>query len=224
MQVPEYSVWEIEQRAEALLTEAYKTVYPYTVPVTVVDVEWVAEVVLGVGIRYVSGLRGRCRVDGVILPQSKAGPVILIDRGILDRQSVSRYRFTIAEEVGHYVLHCPHLPAVTTPDALLRLYRALENWHAAERNAKRFAAALLMPMKSLERQATGVYHGLAETPGIRSRDELVQRLVAILAKIFQVSQEAMRYRLAEYPARLMERIEAATKQGLKELPPRTKKG
>ncbi|MBM4034930.1 MAG: ImmA/IrrE family metallo-endopeptidase [Planctomycetes bacterium] len=220
VRVREYPVWEIEEKAESLLREAYRTVYPYTVPATAVKVDWVAERTLGLSFRSVPGLRS-LGVDGLLLLDRDGRPAIVVDRGLFDHLNEHRYRFTVAEEVGHYVLHFRGLPRVATPADAIRLYLSIENRSTAERNAKRFAAALLMPMESFERQAAGIYAGVRESPTGNTGEELVDRLVALLVKIFRVSPEAVRYRLTEYPARLMDRIQIALREGLATLPPRS---
>jgi len=218
--VREYLVREIEERAETLLRDVYRHVYPYTVPVTAVDIDWVAEYALGLSFRPIPALRARFGVDGLLGRDRRGQPVIVIDTGLFDHPNEHRYRFTIAEEVGHYVLHFRHLSKATSLEDAIRLYLSIENWKAAEANARRFAAALLLPMQSVERQAAGIYAGLRDGPGALSGQELIDRLVALLVKIFNVSPEAVRYRLTEYPARLMDRIQTALKEGLATLPPR----
>ena len=220
MVVPEYRVREIEDKAAALLRQAYCKVYPYAVPLTAIDVEWVAEATLGLRFRPIPGLRSRFGVDGLLGRTPDGRPVIVVDERLFDHPSQHRYRFTLAEEVGHYLLHFRHLPRASTPEEAVQQYHSIENWGIAERNAKRFAAALLMPMESVERQAAGVYAALCEDPAEGEGRRLIERLVAILVKIFRVSPEAMRHRLTEYPARLTERIQRALQDGLKSLPPR----
>jgi len=84
--------------------------------------------------------------------------------------SYSRQTFTIAHELGHYILHCP-LGASNT-FVSLRGSRSVQ-----ETEANRFAAELLMPEQ-------WIHNELYFFPS-----------VSRLSKIFCVSEEAMRIRL-----------------------------
>lgn len=85
-----------------------------------------------------------------------------------------RRRFTIAHEIGHYVLHDSLIGDGITDDALYR--SNLSN--AIEAQANRFAADLLMPRPLIK-------HAIAS--GINT--------VKALAKHFEVSETAMSIRL-----------------------------
>ena len=87
----------------------------------------------------------------------------------------ARKRFTIAHEIGHYVLHRELIGDGIIEDALLRA-NGLTN--SIERQANAFAADLLMPWKLLE---------VASADGFSS--------VEALAEAFEVSTDAMSYRI-----------------------------
>lgn len=96
--------------------------------------------------------------------------------------SLKRKRFTVAHELGHYMLHA-HLIGEGVDDN--RAYRSdrAGNFHNRaikrrhETEANRFAAQLLMPQKMVRKRAT---------PGTS---------ISSLAEIFEVSEEAMQIRL-----------------------------
>jgi Zn-dependent peptidase ImmA (M78 family) len=90
-----------------------------------------------------------------------------------------RRRFTIAHEIGHYVLHRDLIGDGIVEDALLRA-NGLTN--AIERQANTFAADLLMPWSLIME---------AGDKGIVMIDKL--------AKLFEVSKDAMSYRLLGVP-------------------------
>lgn len=96
----------------------------------------------------------------------------------------TRRRFTIAHELGHYLLH-PDSPAYYDQEHQVGLhFRARitgASWDSKEVEANRFAAELLMPRRML----------LARI-GDTSEVDASQ-----LAAEFMVSKEAMTYRLAE---------------------------
>lgn len=101
------------------------------------------------------------------------------------RHHEHRIRFSIAHELGHLLLHRDsggyydkrHQISVD-----LRNQTSVEGWNVKEIEANRFAAELLMPRRMV----------LAELEHIQIASEL--------AKIFQVSEEAMTHRLANLRA------------------------
>lgn len=105
---------------------------------------------------------------------------------ILLRESgpIQRLCFTVAHELGHYVLHLRERDAGQFVDTDIQLYRMSEGSSSRDRversmeiQANMFAAALLMPEEL-----------------VRS-EWAIHRSVSKLAKTFGVSQLAMRYRI-----------------------------
>ena len=96
----------------------------------------------------------------------------------------NRRRFTVAHELGHHLLH-PDSPAYYDREHQigmhLRARVAGMQWDSKEVEANRFAAELLMP-----RRLVLAAIGQAEITDAGS-----------LAEIFEVSEQAMTYRLAE---------------------------
>ena len=104
--------------------------------------------------------------------------------GVNSAHGVGRQRFTIAHELGHLELHRGRRLILDVP---VRVdYRDRTSSLATDREeieANRFAAALLMPEALV----------LAAARETGSRD--MEQHIAVLAKRFQVSVEAMSYRL-----------------------------
>ena len=105
--------------------------------------------------------------------------------GVNSRHAGTRQRFTIAHEIAHLSMH------KGTPMFIDRFVRV--NWrdgasNRQEAEANSFAAELLMPRKLVEREIITV---LSKSPDVSPHD-----LAVILAKSFDVSTEAMHYRLA----------------------------
>lgn len=100
--------------------------------------------------------------------------------GINSNEAPVRQRFTIAHEIAHFILH-------PQQDAFVD-YRKERNEGEAkppkERHADMFAAALLMPRKSLLKD----FRRLA-------KDGFTNQITATLAKQYFVSEDAMRFRL-----------------------------
>jgi Zn-dependent peptidase ImmA (M78 family) len=105
--------------------------------------------------------------------------------GVNSRNAPTRQRFTIAHEIGHLILHRGQ------PVFVDRF--VLVNWRAGgsgreEREANAFAAELLMPRTLIE---TEIDRALSRRGSITPN-----QLVAELSRRFQVSAEAMSYRLS----------------------------
>jgi len=111
-------------------------------------------------------------VSGIVAIE-EGQPVIYVEAG----EANVRKRFTIAHEIGHVVLgHLTNKENNELIDDEVRLRSSV--WNVEERQANAFAAQLLMPA-SLIRGA--VNRGLAS--------------VEELAEMFEVSEQAMMYRL-----------------------------
>ncbi len=99
-------------------------------------------------LRTVSGApTDQGRLSGLLVPSELT---VWLDRGEAAR-SAGRRRFTIAHEIGHFVLHAGRSQVAATSYC-----RAsdLERSDSVEGEANRFAAALLMPEPLVEREAT----------------------------------------------------------------------
>ena len=97
----------------------------------------------------------------------------------------NRKRFTIAHELGHYMLHRSE-PTVYVDDLLVhfRADRRIANYDPKESEANQFAAALLMP-------ASFIRADLSDAAIDISDDEAVERLAAK----YKVSLQAFTIRL-----------------------------
>lgn len=128
------------------------------------------------------------------LPEGIAGHVRTMPDGSYEIASSSsdhyyRQRFTLAHELGHYVLHKSMIGSGVDDDRKYRstelgdLYNTkIDEFH--ERQANAFAASILMPESLL-------------TEYIKTRSEEISSMpdLADMAKAFQVSTAALRWRL-----------------------------
>jgi Zn-dependent peptidase ImmA (M78 family) len=112
--------------------------------------------------------------------------------GVNTRTSLRRQRFTIAHEIGHLLLHdgkpiiIDHAVRVDWRDDRSSL--ATDD---QEIEANAFAAELLMPSSLIFEHLESYVKGIREDGEPISRDDLI----AELARTFNVSAEAMGYRL-----------------------------
>jgi IrrE N-terminal-like domain len=118
-----------------------------------------------------SGISGEIRPD----PESRAGFSIRVNKN----DPARRQRFTVAHEIGHYLLHRNEIGDGITDDVLYR--SSLSD--SREAQANRLAADLLMPDRLVEfwkDRATALNE---------------ENIVSFLADKFNVSTAAMKIRL-----------------------------
>lgn len=106
--------------------------------------------------------------------------------GVNSSHAPTRQRFTVAHEIGHYVMHAGQPMFVDR-------FATRVNWRNGDSNkeeieANQFAAELLMPRELVTREV--------ERALTKRRTIDAQMLAAELARLFDVSQQAMEYRLA----------------------------
>jgi Zn-dependent peptidase ImmA (M78 family) len=107
--------------------------------------------------------------------------------GINSRNSLRRQRFTIAHELGHWLLH-EGKPLIVDQSVMVNKRDDVSSQatNQEEIEANQFAAALLMPapliLENIQRQLD---------TGVASREELI----SALSKQFDVSADAMGWRL-----------------------------
>jgi Zn-dependent peptidase ImmA (M78 family) len=162
---------EVSQRAADLLTACRVTAPP-------VPVEQIAA---SHGIQIVRSA-AEWNESGFLLRDNSR--VII---GINARNSPKRQRFTIAHELGHWLLH-EGKPLIVDQSVMINkrddVSSQATDWQ--EIQANQFAAELLMPHRflvdELHRQMSS---------GIGSREELI----TTLARVFSVSNDAMGWRL-----------------------------
>ena len=174
---------EAPEQAAAALLAAAGIGGPDALPI---DVTFVAEEHEGLDVQELADLRtlpeapelpSGAQLSGLLLPTRKR---IWVD-AVEAARSVGRRRFTIAHELGHWRLHAAdsHAHARFCRSEEVGASRAqLETASRLEREANRFAAALLMP-----------------EPLVREEATLARLSVPLLARRFGVSASAMQVRL-----------------------------
>ena len=198
-----YTAAELEQKAHDLLHEQFGAIFP--IPV---DVDLLLERTPGVDLDYWPGLRTNHGVDGMVMRDPDTGELFVIIEGWLADHQPTRYRMTVAEELGHLVLHGELIAQITEPDNFRELQQH-SLWHTMERNAKRFAAALLMPPDEVTKRAERLYPQLVQAVGFDNPAAIVGQLAITLARKFGVSKQTMEIRLGEWPVRVKERVKEA---------------
>lgn len=150
-----------------------------------VDVEQLAD---KLGYRVVLKFFDQEDLSGTVM-RDKDGSVTL---GINTIHARVRQRFSIAHEIGHARLHLTkdREDLFVDPPArvLFRDHVASLGENPQEIEANQFAAGLLMPAPMIARTGSAL---LASAEGRLSIDDLVERL----SRKFEVSSQAMRFRL-----------------------------
>lgn len=98
---------------------------------------------------------------------------------ISSSEPLVRQRFTIAHELGHFFMHPNKDTFIEFRDNEKNISRGIKEIHANQ-----FAAALLMPRKFIEKDVKNF-----KNTGLASEE------IKFLAKKYQVSEEAMMFRL-----------------------------
>ena len=124
-------------------------------------------------------------VSGILVVRDGRGLI-----GVNTAQAPTRQRFSIAHEIGHFLLH-RNVMSVFIDKQFTRPYLAAfrdatsaTGEDKREREANAFAAALLMPERFVRNVVTDL--------GADADDD---GAIALLAKRFEVSQQAMTFRL-----------------------------
>jgi len=118
--------------------------------------------------------------------------VIILNRLWLFSSEAER-RWVLAEELGHILLD--HRLVASTAPGEPRI--GLVEWHRGlyERDARAFAAELLMPLARVRSRWFEESTGRSQLPGQHTRHAMVTQRVHTLAREFGVTPTAMRIRL-----------------------------
>lgn len=123
-------------------------------------------------------------ISGLLYRSAKSAPVI----GVNSANAKVRQRFTIAHELGHLHLHTGHsLILERQMHVNFRDATSATTSNSEEAEANHFAAELLMPRNLLEKSIASLLAG---------RPLPDAAIVAKLAQRFEVSRQAMEFRLA----------------------------
>ncbi len=122
----------------------------------------------------------------------------------------NRYRFTMAHELGHYILHAPILKAqgvVSVGESASTLSIGKDNSRRLEYQANKFASCLLMPEELVlilfaqyydyyvRKKFGGDFHPLYYNPDQRETWQNYNNIVGNMAKQLGVSSRALCFRL-----------------------------
>jgi Zn-dependent peptidase ImmA (M78 family) len=183
-QVHDYPLWKLEQVAEDVLKDAKFCIQNYHV-----DIEKLIEHKYGIIIDIHYNLQLKSGVMAYMLTQ---GNRLFIDDKLIDNpRNAKRYRFTLAEELAHFIIHKDvYKDCKTINERLEResLLTRQEQWFL-ETNAKALASAILMPKFIIEERINNLFSTIGNSAGH------TYSIIAILSHDFDVNPRAVRRRL-----------------------------
>lgn len=186
--IPFLDKQEVQNRAEMFLKENWDAGHP-------VDVDEICDS-LSIGLVLIRGLKKTFGVDAFITSDFS---LIYADQDCADiTRNDCRYRFSVAHELGHMVLHGPFYPkGITDLESRNKFIDSDFLNNRAEKQANTFAGALLCPRQALLNYIDG-YFGC-------SFDEVLQRanqsemgdFLIELCRYFGISQQTALIRLQD---------------------------
>lgn len=172
-------------RRRYIREQTRKLLAEYEIIVPPVDVEKLAQS-LGLQVRY---QYAEDSLSGFLVKDANTGRNII---GVNNGHSLNRKRFTIAHEIGHYILHEKEFLHVDRTNADFQIRLRNEEAHKGtdvdEIEANLFAAEILMPADFLQKDLVEIGNlSLQEDNGMDKLDNL--------AKKYGVSFPALNFRL-----------------------------
>ncbi len=208
----EYSVKELEIIAERYHKQMENG---FSIPV---DIDLIIETMPGVDLDIYPSLKANYDILGMTGTDDRGMILIYIDEGLADQASQQRrYRMTLAEEFAHILIHRDALMQVKNPKDFIAIH-SHPQWNIFDRNAKRLAAALLMPARTVARSAGEWYSKIIDVlpPATKytNPDMIKKNITSQLADQYDVSLASMRFRLGEWPIQVLDKIDTAMREGM----------
>jgi Zn-dependent peptidase ImmA (M78 family) len=183
----------LRQKAEKFLSQYHPT---RTIPI---PIDWIIESQFEMEIIPLAGLEKS--FDTVAFLASNLREIYIDD--YVYRKQLTRYRFTIAHELGHRILHgelFQQFKRNTIDDLKYFIEKDVipeDQYSFLELHANTFAGLILVPPTELEKQFSN-YIAKAKDAGIELEQIKVggqKHCEDFIAKIFQVSKDVIKHRL-----------------------------
>lgn len=188
MQKPEIQFYDIPTLEEIATTFLKKYNDPEVFPV---DIEFILEEQLGWNIVGWESLTENYYGIEAFLTNGKT---IYIDSYLMNHKE-RKYRFTLAEELSHFILHKDIYAKCRSLEEHLEIYDNItttEYWRM-DRNAKYLASAILMPSASFEKQANLIYDKV-DRKIYSTNEQILYKMTLQLSNDFNVNDIASRIR------------------------------
>lgn len=154
-----------------------------------IPIEKIIETKLGLSIFPIKDLESGCEIDGSL---SKDFKTILIDEYVFEK-SVKRARFTLAHEVGHYILHhdlFEECGGFNTEQGFIDFQNSLSDrdYKRLEIQSFRFAEEILFPKSKLKKVVEDEVIQLGGLSSLIPED--IGRIISRVVHDFDVSDRA----------------------------------
>lgn len=178
---------DIKQIADTFLNKYHpKRNYP-------TPIERIIELQFKISIIGIPGLLKVFEIDGWLSYSTKE---IYVDKFMYDTRP-PRFNFTLAYEIGHYILHKDIYKTVEIDSAAewRKLIKSFPERQLAwfEWQARAFAGIVLVPSDLLTKR-TNYYLGKIKKSGVTNNRIIIDRLLDVLAKDFEVSKPVIKKR------------------------------
>jgi Zn-dependent peptidase ImmA (M78 family) len=183
-QIKDYPLWELEIIAQDVIRDA-----EYCIQGNRVDIERLVETKFGIIIDIHYNLQKKYDVMAYMLIHENR--LFIDDKLIDDPRLTKRYRFTLAEELAHFIIHKNVYSNCKTIDERIEselLLTRQEQWFL-ETNAKALASAILMPKTIIENRVEQLLSAVGNSPSHTNA------IINILSHDFDVNPQAVKRRL-----------------------------
>lgn len=183
-QIHDCPLWQLENIAQDVLKNAEYCIQEYCI-----DLEKLIATKYEIIIDIHYSLQQKYGVMAYMLTQSNR---LFIDDKLIDNpRYTKRYRFTLAEELAHFIIHKEFYRSCRTVEERIERESALtrqEQWFL-ETNAKALASAILMPKLIIEDRVNELLSTIGDSPGH------TYLIISTLSHDFDVNPKAVRRRL-----------------------------
>lgn len=190
--IPKYSYEDLRGKAAAFLREHHPA---KSIPI---PIEQIVEFHFGINIIPIPGLQRVHDVDAFLSNDLKS---IMVDMSMMESRSPNRYRFSLAHELGHAVLHQGVYAQMK--------FSSIEEWKTQitaisdadrewlEWQAPSFAGLILVPGEPLSEQLQkGLQWAAEQGFSVEEAPELAKGYISSwLGKFFEVSSQVIEKRL-----------------------------
>jgi Zn-dependent peptidase ImmA (M78 family) len=186
LRVKDYRLYELEQIAADALRDAERCFKDRRV-----NIERLILEKFNLKIETFIDLRRRWDTYAFI---DTTGAVIFIDADLMNEERLEKkYRFTLAEELAHFLIHRQLFADCRTIEDRLKIEEKLDERTRVymESNAKALASAILMPKTTIEPLVESLARKLVDAEG----HILIDKVVSALASEYDVNFQAAKRRM-----------------------------
>lgn len=191
LDLPYLTYSDVKEKAQNFLLQWHPSLEPP------IPIEEIIDVYLGIDIFPLPRLYKDFRLNGFL---SKDRTTIIVDQFQYERYN-EKYRFTLAHELGHYLLHesCYENISFSSPQEYLQWKTSLASddidWF--ETHGDWFAELVLVPTEPLERVCSAIANKYRNKlpERIRNSDDFWSYASNEIAKVFEVNPPVIEIRL-----------------------------